>query len=70
MKFAIIGSGQTRKLLRTQLNKTFESVNKDFYFHTWDHEHNPYVNRLQDFFPDAIIEVERNIKISLTVTVK
>ena len=59
MRFAVIGSGQTRKLLRTQLNKTFESVNKDFYFHTWDHEHNPHVNRLQDFFPDAIIEVEK-----------
>jgi hypothetical protein len=59
MKFAVIGSGQTRKLLRTQLNKTFDSVNKDFYFHTWDHAHNPNWKKLQSFFPDATIQVER-----------
>ena len=59
MKLAIIGSGQCRKLLQTNLNKSFEKFNKDFYFHTWDHELNPNVNKLQNFFPDAKIEIEK-----------
>ena len=59
MKLAIIGSGQCRKLLRTHLNKAFETANKDFYFHTWEDENNPHWNKLQSFFPDAIIEIEK-----------
>lgn len=59
MRIAVMGSGQTRKLLRTQLNKTFGEANPDFYFHTWDHEHNPNWKRLQSFFPNATIQVER-----------
>ena len=39
MKLAIIGSGQCRKLLKTQLNKAFETANKDFYFQCDDNCH-------------------------------
>ena len=59
MKIAVIGSGQTRKLLRTQLNKNFDAIDKDFYFHTWDHKYNPNWKQLQSFFPDATIQVEK-----------
>lgn len=59
MKLAIIGSGQCRKLTRTHLNKAFADANKDFYFHTWEHEHNPHWDKLQKFFPDATIEIEK-----------
>ena len=59
MKLAIIGSGQCRKLLKTHLNKAFETANKDFYFHTWEDEHNPHWDRLQSFFPEAKISIEK-----------
>lgn len=59
MKLAIISSGQCRKLLRTHLNKAFETANKDFYFHTWEDEHNPHWDKLQSFFPDAKISIEK-----------
>lgn len=59
MKLAIIGSGQCRKLLRTHLNKAFETANKDFYFHTWEDENNPHWSKLQSFFPEAKISIEK-----------
>ena len=59
MNFAIFISGQCRKLNRTKLNKAFESVNKDFYIHSWiDDKHNPHWNKLENFFPDAKIKLE------------
>lgn len=59
MKIAICISGQLRKLEENLIATAFKDYEVDYYIHTWEHELNPNLVLVKNYFPDAIIEIEK-----------
>lgn len=59
MKIAVCISGQLRKLEENLIATAFKDYDVDYYIHTWEHELNPNLHLIRDYFPNAIVEVEK-----------
>jgi hypothetical protein len=59
MKIAICISGQLRKLEENLIATAFKDYEVDYYIHTWDHAFNPNLKLVKEYFPNAVIEVEK-----------
>ena len=59
MKIAVCISGQLRKLKENLIATTFKDYDVDYYIHTWEHELNPNLHLIKDYFPNAVVEVEK-----------
>jgi len=61
MKIAVCISGQLRKLKMNKIQKTFENFDVSYFIHTWEHQYNPNLPILENYFngPRAFIETEK-----------
>ena len=59
MKIAVCISGQLRKLEENLIATAFKDYDVDYYIHTWEHELNPNLHLIKDYFPNAVVEVEK-----------
>jgi hypothetical protein len=59
MKIAVCISGQLRKLEENLIATAFKDYDVDYYVHTWDHTFNPNLKIVKDYFPNAVIEIEK-----------
>ena len=55
MKIAICISGQLRKLEENLIATAFKDYEVDYYIHTWDHEFNPNLKLVKEYFPPALL---------------
>jgi hypothetical protein len=59
MKIAVCISGQLRKLKENLITTAFKDYDVDYYIHTWDHPFNHNLKLINEYFPNAIVEVEK-----------
>lgn len=58
MKIAIALSGQLRKLNQMKLTKVFARFNPTYFIHTWNHEANPNLRKVEMYFPSESTEIK------------
>lgn len=59
MKIAVCISGQLRKLEENLISTAFKDYDVDYYIHTWDHDLNPNLKLVNNYFPNCLIDVEK-----------